>query len=660
MLLVPLSNAQAALNQSTKPLKISIYLEENLPFSGFNDQDIAEGLLVDYWVSWSNATDINVEFKVYDKEKLPHLLNSDKPALYSGFNIHPADKPQLVSTSLMGISSQFYFLSHNENLLKSALIDNSVPMVVGGLLPQAKQLPLIKNNKSIIYKEYPGFIEMLGALYLEKIDSFILFKAQGESESFIDTALPYLLSHTGFNAISNELYAYAPIKEKELLEWVRWGSDSDYVEARAPAILTAATIPMWNVSGDIAQYLLIILSILLLFILSKTSRSKKDQQFKDILDASPYPVLIASLNGKSILYINDEAKFLFASKKAKKNVKLEDERNQKTLVEFFKKLSHQSKIENSIVSLRVGKGVMDIEISAKRIHHLKESVWLCYFKDVTELLKTQRSLYEERERFSSVLNRLPEQIYFKSLDGKLVGGNSAWAKSNNASIDELIGLKEFELQDKLSSQRTYNQESPVWAGEVFNNQEWIEQKGNGSRLMNITKIPLYDRNKKIFSLASISLDITETHRLTETLNIQRVDLEKTKKTLETQSVLLKSLFDSTTYPMGIVSEDGIVLIANKYFSHFMGTDIEDITGASKRDLLPYERADWSDRQNKEVLESMKSITFEEFVFFQGKEIWYEVNKSPFFDTTSNLKGIIITAKDITERKNNESGSRQSK
>jgi hypothetical protein len=38
-----------ALNESSKPTKINIYLEENPPFSSFGVHKQAKGLYVDYW-----------------------------------------------------------------------------------------------------------------------------------------------------------------------------------------------------------------------------------------------------------------------------------------------------------------------------------------------------------------------------------------------------------------------------------------------------------------------------------------------------------------------------------------------------------------------------------------------------------------------------------
>ena len=53
-MLMTVSHANAALKESTKPSKVIIYLEEAMPFSGFNMNDDASGMLAEYWTDWSN------------------------------------------------------------------------------------------------------------------------------------------------------------------------------------------------------------------------------------------------------------------------------------------------------------------------------------------------------------------------------------------------------------------------------------------------------------------------------------------------------------------------------------------------------------------------------------------------------------------------------
>lgn len=653
LILLMVSNANAILNESTKPSKITVYIEDNLPFSGFNSQQHAKGLFIDYWNEWSQVTKIDVEFKAYAKQPFKNLLNTHNPAIYSALNVSEEDKKQLKKVVLIGVESEFYWLQKNTTLLNKALIDKSENIIAGSLLSQARQLPFNSNSGNIIYKEYEGTLEMLIDLYLGKIDTFVIFNVAGAKPSLIETIFSYLLSSHQFNATANELVAYSTLQQINLLQWVKWGAELESLNNQLAPLLDNITASEWGVSETMERYLLIILLLFLFFVLNKHSKRKKNQQFKDLLDSSPYPLIICSLDGKIVFYTNEEANSLFPFKKTKKTFVFQEYENQLLLSRFVNKVSHRSMIESSILRLLVGTKLHEIEITAKRIHHQYESAWLCYLKDVTDLRKAERSLNEERELLRKVLDSIPEQINFKSPKGKIIGCNEAWAKVNNTSVLKATGCNELGIEGKNKVQKALQQESSVWAGETFNTQEWIEHKNKQLCLMNITKVPLHNDKGSVFSILTVASDITAIYNLNKQLKDESLQRKETERALSKQHTLLKSIFNATDDPIGLLDENGQILGANKSFSYFMGSNLDDITGLSQHLLLPYERADWSERQNKEVIELDKSITFEELVFFHGEETWYEVHKAPFIDEVSDSRGIVVMARDITERKNKE-------
>lgn len=649
-MLMTVSHANAALKESTKPSKVIIYLEEAMPFSGFNMNDDASGMLAEYWTDWSKETDISIEFRPYASQKLNHLLKDKQPAIYSGFNLRNSNPDLLHSTAFMQFSSHVYYLSQNSPLSEESM---AMPITVGGLLSKAKNLPFFKNNPNIEYKEYEGVLDLIVDLYFGDIDAFVMFRPAYSPISLSEELMSKVLNRSSISEQSNSLYAYATLDNQNLLAWIKWGSDKDELKLQLNSLLSSVSAAEWSTSGLAARYLFIFLSVITLIILIRFSKRKKDQQFKNLLDSSPYPLVICSLDGKALFYTNDEAKSLFPFKKMKKTYKFEEEENQVLLSRFINKVSHQSVIEAGIIRLLVGTKFYDIEISAKRIHHGRESAWLCYLKNVTDLLKAQSNLTEERALLRKVLDSIPEQIHFKSIKGQIIGCNEVWAKVNHTTVQKATGINESEVQEKDQLKRAHQQESSVWAGETFKAQEWVQQKDGQMSLMNITKVPLHNDKGTVFSILSIASEITALHNLNEQLKEENIQRKETEKALSTQNVLIKSIFDSAKDPIGLLDEDGVILGANNSFIRFMGVSADDIVGASQKDLLPYERADWSERQNKEVIELGKSITFEEFVFFEGEEIWYEVHKTPFIDEDSDLRGIVVMARDITTRKNKE-------
>ena len=398
------SSAFAALNESTKPDSITVYLEQNLPYSGFNSQQKAQGLYADFWYAWSLKTGISVNLKPYLQQELHTLLASSKPAVYSAVQVSNENVKGLSKNPLLKIRSDFYhFLPKTKNL-SAALNNENKRVIIGGLFPEAYQLPLFKNNNQLIYKEYPGFLELLLDLYNDQIDALVIFNIGKVQGGIIDSVLGKLLHKTEIGEQANQLFTYLPNDQQDLLKWLQWGIQFEQLDDEMRVALVNKNQPWWGTSATMTRNIFLVSVIFLVFLIIGRSKRKKDRQFKDVLDSSPYPLAILTLDGNTIFYLNDEVKSLFPFKTKNKKFIFEEAENQLLLSRFINKASHQTVIENGLVRLLVDDTFHDIELFAKRIHYKRKTAWLCHLKDVTALLRAERKLTEERELLRKVLD----------------------------------------------------------------------------------------------------------------------------------------------------------------------------------------------------------------------------------------------------------------
>lgn len=645
------ATSSAALNESSKPKSISVYLDQNLPYSTVNAQNEGSGLYADYWKAFSLKSDIIVKFIAYKEQDLHALLLSNKPAIYSGLQSKSVDHEKLAKISLVDIKSDFYYFSEDTQLVSQALINSNSKVVVGGLLPAAQQLPLLQSKNHIIYNEYPGLLELLLDLFNNKIDALVIFSSDAETDSLLDAFLTILLDKTSIDSRHNQLFSYLPVEQETLLKWLEWGNQFEQLQEQMHNALMAKKNPWWGASTTMSRNILVVSFLILLFVLISRSKRKKDRQFKDVLDSSPYPLAIFALDGNTIFYLNDEVKSLFPFKNKKKKFIFEEAENQLLLSRYINKASHQSIIENGLVRLLVNDTFHDIEIFAKRIHYKRQTAWLCHLKDVTALLSAERKLIEERELLRKVLDSIPEQIAFKSPKGSIIGCNKSWAKANSTTVANATGRSVADLMDITTIKKHKQQEAAVWTGETYNTQEWLQQKKSADlSLINITKVPLYNDKGTIFAILTIDSDITALHNLTKQLKDENLQRKETEKALSKQSVLLSTVFAASFDPIGLLDDEGRILGANNSFAKLMNAKPDEIIGKLQSELLSSEKADWAARQNLEVLESGEPIIFEELLFSGDQKTWYEVHKAPFKDEESRSQGIVIMARDITSRK----------
>lgn len=640
-----LNSAEGALKQSMKPERITVFLDENMPYSGFNAKLKVHGLFADFWQAWSDDTGIAVEFESYHEPELVQLLMANKAAVYSGLGHDFEPSVRLQKSILFTIKSQFYYFPTRSIEFSSSPAGRSEPITVGGLLPNANQLAVFTHTPNLTYKEYSGLFEILIAICSGDIDAVVLFTANQKSQNWLDQVLLLIFDKAELQPAENALFAYTSTEQQPLLDWIEWGNKLDSMDNKITSALEKASLPLWGASSEMVINFLLFFCISSILLVYRRSKNIRKDQFNDIVDSSPYPVAVFSLDGSHIFYLNDELRMLFSFKKNKRQYLFKEPENQILLSRLISNASHQIRIEDSPIRLRFDDIYRDIEVSTKRIHYKGQTAWLCHLKDITGLLLSKRQLLEQSELLTKLLDAMPEQVAFKSSQGTVIGCNQSWAKAHNSSIKDATGRNFVELMPVEMIKKHKEQEILVWKGETYKTQEWREQK-NKPCLFDSSKIPLYNGENKVFALLTIDNDITHLHDLHERVYDEKSQrLEKEKELLK-QGVILTALFEKSIDPMGMIDCDGRVIAANKSFSKLLVADSENIIGILLKDLPPSQGLDWAERNNQDVIDSGVAVSFEELIFSEGKQTWYEVHK----EQESDSRFVVIIAQDISERK----------
>ena len=648
ILLFCLNSTQAALIESEKPNQINVYLSQNPPFSTFNAKSNAQGILVSYWQKWSNLTGITVKFYPFNNQNTELLSNNEYPSLYSGVEVNSQILAKLKKYPLLTINTHFYYLPTRKALSFS---DENKSFAVGGLLANAEKLPIFSARNDRFYQGYPGLLELLIDVYNEQVDALVLFEGERSKDDFLNKTLSMLLDETLLKSTDNTLFIYTTNDQKSIFEWVNWGSQFNETSQKIDLAINKMNAPIWGVSLDMLIKILAISGFVFLLYLFNRSKRKKDRQFKSLLDDSPYPLVILSLNGNFLYYFNNEVELLFPVKMKRNKYIFESAENQILLSNFIDKVSHKTRIETERIRLFVDNSYHDIEISGKRVYYKRKTAWLCYLKDINALVQAEQKLTEERELLRKVLDSIPEKILFKSTKGSIIGCNEAWALGNNTTVAQATGKRLSDVVPINIVNKQKQQEEMVWSGEKFNTQEWVKQNNNDLSLINTVKVPLYNEKGGIFSLLSIERDVTDLYNLNEKLVDVNLQHKKTEMALSKQNILLSTVFAASVDPIGLLDKDGRVIGANNAFAILMGANIsEDIIGHLQSDVLSQERNDWAEYQNQQVIDSGEPLIFEELIFSEGKKVWYEVSKTPFKDDESGYQGVVIVARNITLHK----------
>lgn len=132
----------------------------------------------------------------------------------------------------------------------------------------------------------------------------------------------------------------------------------------------------------------------------------------------------------------------------------------------------------------------------------------------TEIERQQSAemLIEERNLLRTLIDNLPDYIYFKDTNSRFITGNKALAQVMGARmVDELIGKTDFDFYPKdLATEYYTDEQNIIRSGQpLIAKEERLITPGDEQRWLSTTKVPLRNNAGQIVGLVGIGRDITE-------------------------------------------------------------------------------------------------------------------------------------------------------
>lgn len=195
--------------------------------------------------------------------------------------------------------------------------------------------------------------------------------------------------------------------------------------------------------------------------------------------------------------------------------------------------------------------------------------------DITERERTEESTMMERNHLRTLIDNLPDLIYFKDAEGRYLLNNRAHLRSIGAERQEdVLGKNSFDFNPfELATKYRKDELRIVATGEpILHEEELALHRDTGAQRWHLTsKIPLFDTNGVVEGIVGISRDITESKQIGEAL---RQSEEK-----------YRSLFENSVQAMFQSSAGGKLLNANKALLKLLGYgSLEELSAINVIDL----------------------------------------------------------------------------
>lgn len=276
------------------------------------------------------------------------------------------------------------------------------------------------------------------------------------------------------------------------------------------------------------------------------------------------------------------------------------------------------------------------------LHNLRERVAELE-KEQSERKREQDELFNSRQMLRSVLDNIPQRVFWKDRNSVYLGCNMPLAVDcGYKDPSELVNKSDYETASAATADLYRADDRAVMqTREPKLRFEEVQIKPDGSKAWLITsKVPMYDNNGRVIGVLGTYEDITERKRMEDALR-------------ESQSIL-STIIESIPFEFWAIGRDGRYMLTNSvcvnHYGNILGKRPEDICDD------PETLSAW--RENNRNAFAGKLISKDAESYSGGVGRFLNTITTAIRDG-DEVKGILGVNIDITERKRMEDELRKS-
>lgn len=313
------------------------------------------------------------------------------------------------------------------------------------------------------------------------------------------------------------------------------------------------------------------------------------------------------------------------------------------------KIAHRAA---GVLPIIVLTGVDDDELAVQTVHsgaqeylvkgHVDAHLLQRTLRYAIERAKVEAELARERDLLQTLLENIPDRIYFKDTESRFTLINRALTRLFKLKApEEAYGKTDADFYGMEHAEAALSDEQRVMhTGVAMLGKIEKEELHDGRRSWSLTsKLPLRNGGGRIIGTCGISREITTLKNMEEQLAIERR--------------LLRAVIDNVPDLIYLKDASGGYLLDNAAHLRWIGcSEPEEIIGKTVYDFYPAEMARRFQADDDEVFRHGKALLNreEKVVDCFGAERWVLTTKVPWRDEERRIVGLVCIGRDITEQK----------
>ena len=245
---------------------------------------------------------------------------------------------------------------------------------------------------------------------------------------------------------------------------------------------------------------------------------ESEQKYRGLFEYTTDGLMVLDARGE-ILDVNDQVLQIFGCKRENMvganflNLGLLTPKSLSIVVKQFEELlsgriakTHETEIKNkdgNILSVEVSSFFLQVEYD--------EVVnFVLIIRDISDRKQAEIRLMKEHELLQTLMDNIPDSVYFKDEHNKFVMVNKSKAAYSNARPEDMIGKTDFDFLTEGEAKKIFEEdENLIKTGKMINKIEKLRGLDGSEIWVSITKIPRFDEDGSIIGMMGISRDITD-------------------------------------------------------------------------------------------------------------------------------------------------------
>ncbi len=254
-------------------------------------------------------------------------------------------------------------------------------------------------------------------------------------------------------------------------------------------------------------------------------------------------------------------------------------------------------------------------------------------EDVSERKLMEELVKAAEQEKGAVLDSMREVVIFQNLDHRVLLANRAAGKAVNMNPDAMVGSSCYKAWFNRSERC---EDCPIELAFETGRPQEEEMVSPDGRIWLIRGYPVKDENGRIEGIVEVGMDITEN--------------KKAEREIERQKKFLQRIIDSIPDFVVFKDNEDIYRMVNKSFCGFVGKEQQEIIGKTDYDIFPPDEAEMYQKEDFRLMDTGQTQIQDEEVTGKWGKKWLQVSKTPVYDNSGSVIGILCSVRDVTERK----------